>query len=401
MVLAHPLTEPGELGVAPAFVALLATVVVLGGGRVLSLAPLGRGPERAGVQAAASDPSRPAVAVARDVLGRVLGVVALVLAVGAARFGSDAQFDNLAPPLVLGVGWPLLLLANAAVPGAWDWVNPFDTLARGLRRLQGGDAPTRTSPHLEWVAVAGAAGIGWWLAVYVPGRDPRPLGALLGLYTVLTLAGCLAVGRQAWLGRAEVLTVLSRAISAARRGAAATMDQRHLVAMAVLMGGLSFAEVRFSRWFVTEVGRLGVLPFSAPPAIAGFVLLVGVAVWSVRATARTNPVAVQHAVPWLVVGVGLATALERDRLWSSSQLVYARLSDPLGLGWDLFGTAERQVVSWPWDDVGRLVAQVVVLGVPALVGTAIALRRGRGPASPVTWLVFGWVLFSALSIASH
>ncbi|MGI9018880.1 MAG: hypothetical protein ACR2HR_17550 [Euzebya sp.] len=411
MLLAHPLTETGQLGVAPAFVALLAVVITIGGGWMLSKRGV-RPPEAA--QPGIGQPGIGQPGVARQVLGwsawtiigRIVGVGLLALGVVAGRFGDTAQLDNIAPALIVGFGWPALLVGSAAVGGVWAWLAPFDTLARGMDAVAGQTRVRTAPPWLEWISVAGALGWAWWLANFLPGLEPRAVGLALGLYTLVTLAGCLMCGRVAWLHHAEVFTLVFSSLSEARTRLLTTTSTAHVSALAVLIGGLTFSELRFSRWYLSEVERFGVLAFSEPPAVIGFVVVVGIALlvihgvlrWAVRLQSGAT---VLTLLPWLVAGLGLFASVERDRLWTSAQLVIIRASDPMGWGTNLFGTAQLALSGWPYGDTWRAVAQITVLVVPVLAGLRVALGgASRRRPEPVMVLAVVWVLFPVLSAAS-
>jgi hypothetical protein len=206
------------------------------------------------------------------------------------------------------------------------------------------------------------------------------------------------------MGRAEVVTVVARAVDAARPWRPGRLEPAWLLPLAVLLGGLVFAELRFSSWYVTDLPALGIDPFGGPDVVVGFVVVVGVAVATARGAAAWarrlgGEQPVLAAVPWLVVGFGLSAAVERDRLWTSAQLVLVRASDPFGTGADLFGTAGEGVIAWPYGVVARLWVQVTLLGLAGLAGVVAARRRGRGHPAAVV-LVVGWIVLGVLSAAA-
>ena len=80
------------------------------------------------------------------------------------------------------------------------------------------------------------------------------------------------------------------------------------------------------------------------------------------------------AVPALA-GVALALALARSRLLTSVQLLPILVSDPLGRGWDLFGTADWGVNPDPLGVAGRAAVQVGILLAGHVAGGAVVARR--------------------------
>jgi hypothetical protein len=190
---AHPVTEPYALPVSPLVLAVAAGAVVLLVAMLASRRRVGRSPSPD-----LADLS-PAIVVTR-----ALGVVLLVLAIAAGRVGVDDELENLAPALVVGVGWPMLFLAAAVVGPVWRWIDPWDTLARVIgARTPAGDP----APHV-WPAVVVVLPWLWYLGAYNGTLQPRAVGLALAAYTILTLAGCLAFGRTRWLSSGEPLGIL-------------------------------------------------------------------------------------------------------------------------------------------------------------------------------------------------
>jgi len=72
------------------------------------------------------------------VLGRVVGLALFVLVVVAALFGDPTTAENIAPVFVYVVFWVGMTLICALVGDLWRVMNPFDTLAALVERLQGG-----------------------------------------------------------------------------------------------------------------------------------------------------------------------------------------------------------------------------------------------------------------------
>lgn len=118
-LLAHPLLDPGGLAIPPAAAAVVAMVVVALAARLWP-GPAGR--------AAAPEPppssfSWTGTLSPLQVATRALAVGLLLLAIAAGRAGSEGQLENVAPALVVGAGWPLLLLGSAVLGPVWRWAD--------------------------------------------------------------------------------------------------------------------------------------------------------------------------------------------------------------------------------------------------------------------------------------
>jgi hypothetical protein len=331
---------------------------------------------------------------------RAAAVALLGLAVAAGRTGVENELENLAPALIVGAAWPLLVLASVSFGPIWRWTDPWDGLARTMARRQ-----RETEAARVWPAAVVALAWVWYLSAYREPLNPRSVGALLALYTLFTLAGCLAVGRRRWLASWEPLGILLSwlALFPRRRLADWQPPRGAQALLGVFTGGVLFGAVRRSELWgdlntvanAELVAAAGVLAFSA--AAFGLLMLIawsGDSVSARRAAARA-------AVPG-AAGVIVAVALDRNRLFTSVQLLPELVGDPFGRGWDPFGWADATLNAAPLGAEGLLWAQLAVLVAGYSVGAVVAARRldrrARGPIALGMSLLAG---ASVLAIASH
>jgi hypothetical protein len=329
---------------------------------------------------------------------RAAAIALLGLAVAAGRTGVENELENLAPALAVGAAWPLLVLASVSLGPIWRWTDPWDGLARTMARRE-----QETEAAHVWPAAAVAAAWVWYLSAYREPLNPRSVGALLALYTLFTLAGCLAVGRRRWLASSEPLGILLSWLALLPRGRLSDWQPPRgaEALLGVFAGGVLFGAVRRSELWgdlntvenAEVVAVAGVLAFAA----AAFGLLILIA-WSGDTPAR--PAAARAAVP-AVAGVIVAVALDRNRLFTSVQLLPELVGDPFGRGWDPFGWADA-TLNAPLGAEGLLWAQLAVLAAGYGVGAAVAARRldrrARGPIALGMALLAG---ASVLAVASH
>lgn len=395
MPLAHPLTQPFTLPVSPLVAALAAAGVVL----VVALAwpEAGRPARGRPDHVAASWAGALSVPV---VVTRLLAVGLLVLAVVAGRLGVDDELENLASALVVGAAWPLLVAASISVGPVWRWIDPWDGIARTLARGEPDVAPRHV-----WPAALLAAAWAWYLSAYSDPLDPRSVGAILALYTLLTVAGCLAVGRVRWLATAEPLGIVLSWMALLPRGRLVDWDPPRgaEVLLGSLAGGLLFGAARRSQLW----GSLNTVPDADLVAAAGLVascagasaVLVLAAGTAARLGARGA--AARAAVP-AVAGIVLAVAMDRNRLFTSVQLLPALLGDPLGRGWDLLGRAGAGLDPAPLGTRGLLLAQLAVLAAGHAIGAVVVAqrvrRRARGPIAVALAILVG---AGVIAVASH
>lgn len=328
---------------------------------------------------------------------RVVSVVLLALAVATARFGSGAELENLAPALVLGSAWPLLTVLSLVAP-VWRWVDPWDGLARLLAR----NDDSEPAGHV-WPAVLLGAGLVWYVAVYPRPFEPRALGLLLLGYTTVTLAGCLILGRRRWLSSAEPVGITLSWVTAAARGRLGPRDlpRGAAVLVGVVIGGLLFGILR----------RTGVwsdaVPVAIPYGTAGLLaccalggVLVAAGAWGGQRLG--DRAAVLAGSTLALVGVVAAVSLERNRLFTSVQLLPGLIGDPFGAGWDLLGPAGRGLDADPLGAAGLIAAQLSVLAVGLVWGAIVAARRSTRASRLPAVLVMGYVaLLGVVAVSLH
>lgn len=369
-VLAHPLIQSEALPVPPIVVAAVAVVVLV----LTAVRPL----QESAAEVAPAPAPRPVA------WGQAIAVALLALVVVAGRAGSNSISENIAPALAVGAGWPVLVALSALVGPLWQWINPWDGLARLFRPLTRDDEPPGSSPDVR-PALVTAAIVAWYLFAYRAALLPRSVGAAVGLYTLVTVAGCLALGRSTWLSRVEIVTIFLSWVGRIRhhrlgvwvvpRGAAPVLG--------VVAGAFLFGLARYSRL----VNPLVFGQQTLPPETAGLlgaslltvVLLVLARWWETRRGSTGTVVAT--AVP-VAAGLALAASLVRGQAFIALQLLPIVAGDPLGRGWNLFGTADWTPNPNPLGDTWHVVLQVMLIAGGGVVGASVARRRSAvGPAA--------------------
>lgn len=310
---------------------------------------------------------------------RALAVAFLAVAVVAGRVGDDSELRNLASA-VIAAGWPLLVFVSGAGGPIWRWIDPWDGTARLL--ASGGDG---TEAWDVWPAVGVAAVWTWYLSVYPTPLAPRTVGLAVAVYGIVMVAGSLVVGRARWLSRTDIFGLFFGWLSRLPRGelAAWRPPPGTEAVLGVLGGGLLFGFVRRSDLW----GELNVVPGAtalatlglAVSCLAGAAVLVAAGRWAAR---RGAPGAVAAAAVPAVGGIALAAAAASSRVFTAVQLLPRLASDPLGLGWDLFGTADLPIQA-PLGPGRELALQLLVLLLGHAAGAAVAVRHPAGGRLPV------------------
>ena len=346
-------------------------------------------PRRAAAPAAAPAAPTPGPGSA---VGTLLyaGTVALLFA------GPDhtsASFAYWAVIVVLWIGLPIVCLVAGDVVRA---LNPFVLPAAvlGARRAD------RPAPVPRWTAAASLAAWTWYVVAY---HDPSPtsLGVLLVAYAGFAIAGGAWWG-PAWLGTGEALGAISAAV--ARVGLRGDRRTAPIAGTSVLMivwiGGTAFDGFTYRTWWQellgTSTGWTRTLLNTAGlvwiTAIAGGAFLAVVRVAERGQRGDDAGRRLTEPLGWALVPVAVAWFVghELTLLLAEGQSAYALASDPLGRGWDLFGTIthlpDYSVVMEAW--VAWVQVAIIAAGHVAAVVTLheMALERLPGRAAMrTTW----------------
>jgi hypothetical protein len=208
-----------------------------------------------------------------------------------------------------------------------------------------------------------------WMELANPlATSARPLGIAVGLYTALALAGMARYGRATWNtygeGFAVYFALLARCAPIARddegrvvlrpplAGLPALAPTPGLVAfVAVMLGSTTFDGLsRIPLWNETTGAMTPTLRVAA--ATAGLLAVI-LAVWGAYQLAmfaaasvsgsRRDVLAVRYAHSLVPIALAYVVAHYFSLLLIEGQQGLSAISDPFGLGWDLFGTAAWQV----------------------------------------------------------
>jgi len=334
-----------------------------------------------------------------QVVARTVAVVGLALAILAGRVGVDDELENIAPALSLGAGLPLLFLAALLVGPIWRWLDPWDATARLLLRDDRSEPPGHV-----WPAVAVALAALWFISVYPQPLDPRAVGTALAVYSVVTLGGCVALGRIRWLASGEPLGLLLTwvALTPRRRLVSWRPPRGAEALLGVSVGGLLFGAFRRTELW----SGVAVLPTALLYSTAAFLLAgtttAGLFMLAVHKTSsRDSRVGVAYGIVPVVAGIVLAVGLALNRLFTSVQLLPGLVGDPLGRGWDVLGPSTQWLDPAPLGTVGLLVLQLCVVVVVHVVGAVVVGRRlERGTARTAAALTLTAVVATSVAVVS-
>ena len=322
---------------------------------------------------AVADAASPPLRVLKAV-GRVVGLVAFAVVLVAAIAGDNNAGANIAPVVVYVTFWVGLTFVSGLVGDLWAVLNPFDTMAAALEDAEPEDAElsdneTPRAASGYWPAAAGLFAFVWLELVYPDRAEPRVLAVAIVGYTAVVLVATRRWGRG-WLRHGEAFTalfgILAHAAPVGRSpdgglrlrppfaGLAALRPERGLDwVVLVVLGSTSFDgltrtqlwtdfSARFSGAANTAVGTVGLVW-----AIALVWVIYHAAMLAMSRTTggERDPHELGLAFAPSLVPIALAYSVAHyfSLFVLEGQAVVALVSDPFGLGWDLFGTAGQRV----------------------------------------------------------
>jgi len=336
----------------------------------------------------------PVPAAALRVLFGALGLFLFLVVFAAALVGERSVGTNIAPTFIYVIFWLGLVPLTIVFGNVWAWLNPWraaaDFVAWCWRQAGLEWEPPFTYPERlgRWPAAFLLLCFAALELAYTDPSDPRMLALAVAIYSWVTWVGMAAFGRDVWLRAGEAFTVyfglISRlSILALREGRLALRAPLHNVArnreragtvafVAVMLGSVAFDGFsRTSYWqdrlfrIDTDVGAIAFNLFGLVVAVsfvaAAYVAAVEVARRIGRERGRLEQAFIGSLIP---IAIAYVVAHYATLLLVQGQLAIPLASDPLGYGWDLFGTLDYRVNVQPLsaDQIWYLQAGALVLG---------------------------------------
>ncbi|MFQ5914879.1 MAG: hypothetical protein ACE5JS_17060 [Nitrospinota bacterium] len=147
---------------------------------------------------------------------RLLSVSLFILILAAGLFGNQDSLENIAPTLVWVLWWVGMAYVCALLGDVWALINPWRVLFSWSEalylRVTRKDFPTFIRPYPErlgyWPAVVLFLGYAWIEIVWHGGETPANIAILSLVYSVITWSGMIVFGKEEWLRRGEVFSVV-------------------------------------------------------------------------------------------------------------------------------------------------------------------------------------------------
>ena len=330
--------------------------------------------------------------------GRLVALLLLLLCIVAGFVGSQNPFVNVNMTLfwiafVLGVPYAVALVGDFYAP-----LNPWRTLVTLCERLTGTPFDGRLRVP-KWVGCLPALLLYMafiWIELFGH-LTPRGLSAALVVYTLVNLGGAFAIGKEAWFRQGEFFSVMMRLIgpmSPWARPWGASADQRAaaprwrppfvgllsqpvehptLVLFILFMLSSTAFDGLHSTLPWTQLFWKHVFPVLAPwlgdtPArqyavsaqvyqwwqwaalavsplvyAAVFVAFVAAARAAARSTTPLQALVLRFAMPLVPIAFVYHVSHYYTLLLVQGGQLAKMVSDPFGLGWDLFGSARSDI----------------------------------------------------------
>jgi hypothetical protein len=334
--------------------------------------------------------SRPVVAALR------LAVAALfALVIVAGLCGAQSPFRNIAPVMVWAVWWVGMAYVSALVGDVWAIVNPLDTIFGWAETLHARWRPGKPlGPRLNfperlgvWPAVAFFLAFLWMELAWEASDHPASLAAAMLGYSILTWIAMYGFGRAEWLAHGEVFArvfgVLARFAPLEIRVAEGRIvewklrpyaigllarepvDASEIALVLVMLAAVSLdGFMETPAWAATAdaiVARVGdgapedearvamrSLGLLVAPLLffAVYALFCRLIAWFGAPRrpqgdrARGSPARIRGLFVLTLVPIAIAYQVAHylSFLAMAGQYLIPLASDPLGLGWNLFGT---------------------------------------------------------------
>jgi hypothetical protein len=380
---------------------------------------------------------------ALGVIAGAVGIAAFGFVVYAGLAGEQEATANLDPTVVYVLFWVGIPFASALLGDVFRPFNPWLAVARAAGRLTGGPRPRRLAyPERlgRLPAVAGVLCFAWVELVYVDRDVPSRLALLALAYAAVQLAGMSVFGVRPWADRADPLGVYFGMFArlaplrwrdgalfarAPLAGAPPLSTVPGTIALlCAMIGSTSFdgfsqgaAWKELARSLQGPLGDLGLSVTQASELIGtlGLLAMVGLVsgLYRLGATGMhdvdprhpTSELAARFVHTLVPIALAYVVAHYFSLLAYQGQAMDYLVSDPLGRGDNLFGTASAGI-DYTWiTATGIWYVQVGALVLGHVAGLTLAHDRAlatfdepRAATRSQYWMLAVMVAFTSLGL---
>jgi hypothetical protein len=336
-----------------------------------------------------------------------LGVAGLILVVvsGVVDFFKDSSGRNIAPVLVWVGFWLVVPFLGAVFGNVYSAVNPWRTIFASTG-IGDTERPQLTQRFGVWPAAIGLVAFTWMELVNRNGAAPSTLAAAALVYSGYLLVLARRFGRETAFTSADIFTPYTRLISSIApfgrdrdqqpvwrgwlRALPVLPEWKGLAAFVIVMiGTVSYDGLSATAWWGQNLPFLKGSVLVETLCLVAMCGLIGAAYYGACAlaarigggeagTARTASRFAHTLVP---IAFAYAFAHYFTLIIFEGQLLISSLSDPFGLGWDLFGTAGR-MVDFFLTPVAVWYVQVLTIVTGHVLGVVLAHDRALADYQP-------------------
>jgi hypothetical protein len=382
---------------------------------------------------------------ATEAFAGIVGVALLGVTVWSGLAGVQSPQGNFAPTFVYVIFWVGLVPLSILFGDVFRAFNPWRAIARGAgfvaRRVSGPlPAPFEYPRWLgRWPAAAGLLGFAWIELAYSGGDDPSTLAIAALVYSAITLVAIACFGTETWISRGEAFSLYFNFFS--RISPVTVKDGRlglrrplsgiagleslpgTLGLLVVMIGTVMFdGASEGSPWvdIAPDIQDffidLGFGPSTALELTFSVGMLIGlgivtaiytIGVLGVRTVDRRPTVGVGRSFVHTLVPIAAVYVLAHyfSLLAYNGQAIAYLSSDPLGKGWDLFGTAGNPIDYGVISATGIWYVQVGVLVAGHICGLVLSHDRalalyGKARAATTSqyWMLAVMVAFTTFGL---
>ena len=382
---------------------------------------------------------------------KAVGVLALILMVVAGFYGSDDPNKNIAPTLTWIIFWVGIPFISILLGDIWRILNPWKTIYELVDKLFGtfnlrwlkhkSTYPDRLG---SWPAVLFFGVFSWTELVDPDGIEPSKLAVLWFIYSLITVAGMVLYGKEAWIKNAEffsiIFTFFSR-LSPLKSRNKETLSLRpwglglieqesqpkgQSFLLIFILSTVTFDGFKETGLWVSVVNSLqdwlsifnsniflaaGSVGIVFAPLI--FLLLFWITCLVSRGISRTRQSTFKllklYAVSLIPIAAAYHIAHYFSYLLIQGQLIIPLISDPFGFEWDLFGTIDYKInialvnakLAWLVGLISIIIGHVMAVVTAHIIAIRYIERREMALRSqyPVLLLMVGYTILSLWILA--
>ena len=321
---------------------------------------------------------------ATEFFAGLLGVALLGLTIWAGLAGVQAPQANFTPTFIYVIFWVGLVPLSILFGDVFKALNPWRAIARSAgfvaSRISGPMPRPFAYPEWlgRWPAAAGLLGFAWMELSYRNGSDPSTLAIAALVYSAITLLAIACFGTESWISKGEAFSVyynmFSRlspvVVKEGRLGVRKPLSGApQLVPLAgtigvlvVMIGTVMFDGASEGKpWvdvapdiqdFFLNTVNLGPASSLEVTFSIGMVIALGIVtgiyfmgIAGVRTIDDRPLMDIARTFVHTLAPIAAAYVLAHyfSLLAYNGQSILYLASDPLGKGWDLFGTADRAI----------------------------------------------------------